>query len=71
MADATPVVHIGENSPEQVALKLLREVMIVEGRVASPTAVNGKTPADRKYLLDTYAECLRAAKGYRTEPASR
>jgi hypothetical protein len=37
MADTNTVVHIGENSPEQVVV-------------------------DRKWLLDTYAECLRTVR---------
>lgn len=54
MADA-PVVHIGENSREQVALKLMWEVIRLEK----------KTPLTRKELLDTYAECLQATEGNR------
>lgn len=55
MADKT-VVHMGENSPEEVAYKLLQDVMKVEDRA---TYNHDKvTKADRKYLLDTYAECL-------------
>ena len=30
MADQAPVVHIGENSPEEVALKLFRLVAVAE-----------------------------------------
>lgn len=56
MADA-PVVHIGENSPEEVAYKLLRHVANVEGKNLNSTGA-----VDRKYLIDTYAECLWAVK---------
>lgn len=63
MAD-TPVVHIGENSPEHVAYRLLRDIAIVEEK----SFAGGKTNSvDRKWLLDTYVECLRAARGYRKE----
>jgi hypothetical protein len=55
MADA-PVVHIGENSPEQVAYKLYRDIRLEEK----------KSNADRKYVLDTYAECLEAVRGHRS-----
>lgn len=63
MADNS-VVHIGENSPEQVAYKLLRLVAGIESKEV-PTMNSGNTHADRKWLLDTFAECLEAAKGYR------
>ena len=59
MADKA-VVHIGENSPEKIAYSLLQDIMHIEGRTISPTSINGKTPVDRKWLLDTYAECIRA-----------
>ncbi len=56
MADA-PVVHIGENSPEQVAFKLLGIIAMNEKKPLTSTA-----GADRKWLLDTYAECLQTVK---------
>lgn len=64
MAD-TAVVHMGENSPEQVAYKLLIHVAATEGYMlrSGPTS-DGNKPS-RQYILDTYAECLRAARGYR------
>ncbi len=55
MAD-TPVVHIGENSPEQVAYRLMIDVANVEGYL---------NKMDRKKILDTYAECLDAVRGRR------
>lgn len=68
MADQN-VVHIGENSPEEVALKLVRLVADVEGRAFFRNPGNDKQAADRKWILDTYAECLKAVKGYRTQPS--
>lgn len=65
MAD-NAVVHIGENSPEQVAYKLLQDVMIAEARTIAPQGVNGKQAVDRKWLLDAYAECLHATTGCRS-----
>lgn len=56
MADA-PVVHIGENSPQEVAFKLLRMVMAAENK--------GISDANREYILDGYAECLNATNGFR------
>lgn len=58
MADA-PIVHIGENSPEQVAFKLLRVIADNEGKTLG-SGIAGPATADRKWLLDTYAECLKA-----------
>lgn len=65
MANA-PIVHIGENSPEQVALKLLEAVAKVERKLLYP-AQNPEpdTVASRKWILDTYGECLEAVKGGR------
>lgn len=59
MADA-PVVHIGENSPEQVAFRLLERVASVEG-IYLHGSKDGKV-ADRKWILDTYAECIYAVR---------
>jgi hypothetical protein len=59
MADA-PIVHIGENSPEQVAFKLLQTVAFVEKKRL--TSQNAGGDPDRKWILDTYAECIRAVR---------
>lgn len=64
MADST-VVHMGENSPEHVAFRLYHEVMQTEGKVPYRDTNGGKQQADRKYILDTYAECLAAVRGIR------
>jgi hypothetical protein len=57
MADA-PVVHIGENSPEQVALKLTQIIAANEGKHLHGSSVN----ADRAWLIRTYCMCLMAVK---------
>jgi hypothetical protein len=58
MSDA-PVVFIGENSPEQIAFKLLTIIAANEGKTFEKVAGGTATAsADRKWLLDTYAECL-------------
>jgi hypothetical protein len=65
MADA-PVLHIGENSPEKIAYKLLHDVMTVEKKaLVVHRQEGGITQADRKYIFDTYAECLHAVEGKR------
>ena len=64
MADqSTTVVRVGENSPEQVALKLTENIASIE---QFQLHGGGKRPADRKWLLDTYAECLEAVRGHRS-----
>jgi hypothetical protein len=60
MSDA-PVVHIGENSPEEVAYKLLKTVAANEGK-SLLSSTSTRATADKKWLLDTYAECLLAVK---------
>lgn len=57
MAEET-VVHIGENSPEHVAYRLMRDVLLIVEEVRLGDI-------DRKTYLDTYAECVAAAKGLR------
>ena len=67
MADA-PVVHIGENSPEHVAFELLRVMASTEDKQLGNWRSNGARP-DRKWVLDTYSECLEAVKGNRKQPS--
>ena len=57
-----PIVHIGENSPEYVAYRLLKNVARAEGKILTAMAGDSRA-ADRDYILDTYAECLRAVGG--------
>ncbi|MET0293747.1 MAG: hypothetical protein ABW042_01930 [Phenylobacterium sp.] len=61
MADA-PVVHIGENSAEHIAYKLLNHVAVVEGVGNSGFGNFGDKKWDRQQLLDAYAECMRAVR---------
>ncbi len=63
MADQA-VVHIGENSPEHVAYRLLADVARAEGKRLTAPAGDRESP-DRGYILDTYAECLNAVKDNR------
>lgn len=57
------VVHMGENSPEYIAYKLMHHVIELERRSLNPaTNTPGWTAADRSYLLATYAECLQAVQ---------
>jgi hypothetical protein len=52
MADA-PVVHIGENSPEEVAYKLMGLIRHIQAQDA---------PKDKNGILNLYAECLQTVK---------
>lgn len=54
MADET-TVHIGENSPEQVAYKLFRDICSVENK---DLYSHGDNAADREYILRTYRQCI-------------
>ena len=56
------------DSPEAVALDLLDKVIEIEGK--RPANIHGPTKlvTDRKWLLDTYAECLEATLGKRGHP---
>lgn len=66
MADT--VVHMGENSPEYVAYKLLHEIAGIEKKSLHNEPASGWTIANRAWILDTYRECLVATKGLRKAP---
>lgn len=51
------VIHTGENSPEFVAYRLLQNIAFVEKKLIAGVSGASST-ADRKWILDTYAECL-------------
>ena len=69
MADKMMATLIGGASPQEVAFKLFERVLTVEGKHTGAGGRPGDTDyADRKYLLDTFAECLHAANGYRDVP---
>lgn len=57
MADNT-VVHLGENSPEQVAYKLMRDIARAEKKNLEGVSIN----SDRQWILSTYRECLKIAR---------
>jgi hypothetical protein len=60
MADAAPVVHIGENSPENFAFKMMLLMADVEKR--EPYG-HGDHPMDREWILRTYKQCRDAVSG--------
>ena len=61
MSDQRPVIQAAHNTPEQVALSLFHIIARVEGKSLD---FNG---ADREWILNTYAECIRAIR----EPQAR
>ena len=70
MADEA-VIHAGGNTPEQVAYKLMHDIAAIEGKTlltatgapgAAASGRGGKELPDRRWLLDTYAECLLAVR---------
>lgn len=58
MADQT-----APGTPEFVAYKLMERIADVEGQ--SLTRAGKDKPATRKWILDTYAECLDAVRANR------
>jgi hypothetical protein len=60
MADKDDV-HIGENSPEKVALVLLGAIAAAEKKFLWKISPSGSAP-EKKWILDTYKECLMAVK---------
>jgi hypothetical protein len=65
-------VRLGGASPEEIAFKLLMLVAKTERRsmegYKQADLNEGWTEANRKWILDTYNECIEAAKGYRGKP---
>ncbi|MGO8154434.1 hypothetical protein HB771_17390 [Rhizobium leguminosarum bv. viciae] len=66
------IVHIGENSPEEVAHKLFLHIAAVEKKSISATdesgIKSGWTKADKTYILKTYGECISTVKHGFYEP---
>jgi hypothetical protein len=69
MADT--VVHIGENSPEHVAYRLLRDIGNVEDKIFSTSERNPQKVATRQWILQTYADCLLAVRDPHNNPPRR
>lgn len=65
MADTKTTIHLGENSPEHVAYKLLNHIAHLESKSLNGSIDHPERNASRKWLLDTYAECVNAVRGHR------
>jgi hypothetical protein len=60
MSEST-TVHMGENSPEHVAFRLMTLIGNCEGKNFNRNASTGNL-ADRDWVLRTYAKCLYTVK---------
>lgn len=56
------VMNVNENTPEYVAYRLMRDILVVEKRSLEELS--------RDDLLNTYAECLKAVQGKRAAAPS-
>jgi hypothetical protein len=68
MADQ-PVIYAGANSPQAVALELMREIAYAEGKEL--TKATGATKPDREWILTAYFQCYKVAMGHPYPPANR
>ena len=57
------LVHIGENSPEHVAFRLMETIAHAEGKTFFQESGLGAQTADRRWILETYTPCLNAVRG--------
>ena len=63
--DKTKEAHAG--TPERVAVDLLKLVAFAESKADTSNREWIAKETGRKYILDTYVECLLAARGVRRE----
>jgi len=54
--------HASNESPESVAYRLLTLIADLESKTLHGNPAKERSNADRQWILDTYAECLRAIK---------
>lgn len=59
----TSIMHLGENSPEYVAFRLMEKIAASEGRIFTDRPNGTHQSADRAWILSTYQECLSAVLG--------
>lgn len=68
MAEKPTVVQFDANSPEKIALDLMRVIAESEGVLLHRPSGPSRHSASRKWILDTYAQCLHVVRGNRPEP---
>ncbi len=56
----TTEVRIASVSAEDAAYRLFNHISHVEKKALNASPSSDWTPADRKWILDTFAECIRA-----------
>jgi hypothetical protein len=61
MSESAPE-HPTDESPESVAYRLMLLVADLENRTLHGNPAKDRVNADRQWILDTFAECLRAVK---------
>ena len=54
--------HPTDSTPESIAYRLLIMVADLENKTLHGNPAKERTNADRQWILDTYADCLRAVK---------
>ena len=54
--------HPTDESPESVAYRLLVLIADLENKTLHGNPAKDRTNADRQWILDTYAECLKAMR---------
>jgi hypothetical protein len=57
---------MSDGTPERIALELMQIIAVAERKDLIPPAGKDKTMADRAWILQTYAECLKMIHGPRT-----
>ena len=56
-------ISLGENTVEEVAYRLFKNIADCERRNLNGVTGTNSTPADRDYILSTYAEALDIVRG--------
>jgi hypothetical protein len=51
-----------DNSPEYIAYRLMRDIAETEGKYFRPSEREPQKAITRKWILETYAECLMVVK---------
>ena len=65
MTDWSTMKHRFEDSPENVAFKLMQEIAKIEGKTIDRHRGARAATFDRQWILDTFSECLQAVRGQR------
>jgi hypothetical protein len=58
----TTMAEAQDNSPEYIAYRLMRDIAETEGKYFRPSEREPQKAITRKWILETYAECLMVVK---------